>query len=221
MTNSRTNASEHVAVGCGSKTSRRVWPLRTLAWRRTEIIHADLAAGVVSATFKQQRDKDSTQQQAADIAKLLSQSQSTLRDRAVSLSGRWEPPGLTDEVQALGDFQKDMMAASEAMAPAAQQLQQEKGRTPSPTSKRLSNSCCAPNPPYGRFRLRLERAAEVEAAAVAVAVMAAGAIVTPAGTDQRNLRRVGFAGLDEKILADAHGLALRDASDATPAPSKR
>ena len=36
----------------------------------------------------------------------------------------------------------------------------------------------------------------------------AGVVVAPAGTHQRNLRRVGFAGLDEKILADANGLAL-------------
>jgi hypothetical protein len=33
---------------------------------------------------------------------------------------------LTDEVQAISDFQKDMIAASEAMTPAAQQLQQQK-----------------------------------------------------------------------------------------------
>src|SRR6202035_1385838 len=38
-------------------------------------------------------------------------------------------------------------------------------------------------------------------------------VVTPAGTHQRNLRRVGFAGLDEKILADANGLAFSNAGD--------
>jgi hypothetical protein len=81
---------------------------------------------IIFATFKQQRDKNSTQQQAADIAKLLAQSQSTLRDQAVSLSGRLQARELTGEVQAIGDFQKDMVAASEAMAPAAQQLQKEK-----------------------------------------------------------------------------------------------
>ncbi len=45
---------------------------------------------IISATFKQQGDKNSTQQQATDIAKLLSQSQSTLHDQAVTLS---EPLG--------------------------------------------------------------------------------------------------------------------------------
>ena len=63
-------------------------------------------------TFKQQGDKNSTAQQAADIAKLLSQSQATLHDQAVSLSGRLEARELTNEVQAISDFQKDMIAAS-------------------------------------------------------------------------------------------------------------
>jgi hypothetical protein len=81
---------------------------------------------IIFATFKQQRDKNSTEQQAADIAKLLAQSQSTLRDQAVSLSGRLQARELTDQVHAISDFQKDMVAASEAMAPAAQQLQQKK-----------------------------------------------------------------------------------------------
>ncbi len=79
---------------------------------------------IISATFKQQGDKNSTQQQATDIAKLLSQSQATLHDQAVTLSGRLEARELTDEVQAISDFQKDMIAAASAMAPAAQQLQQ-------------------------------------------------------------------------------------------------
>ena len=91
---------------------------------------------IISATFKQQSDKNSTQQQATDIAKLLSQSQSTLRDQAVSLSGRLQVRELTDEVQAIGDFQKDMIAASEAMAPAMQQLQQEKWKEAVPNEQK-------------------------------------------------------------------------------------
>ena len=54
------------------------------------------------------------------------QSQSTLHDQAITLSGRLQARELTDEVQAISDFQKDMIAASEAMGPAAQQLQQQK-----------------------------------------------------------------------------------------------
>ena len=38
----------------------------------------------------------------------------------MSLSGRLEARELTDQVQAIGDFQKDMIAASDAMGPAAQ-----------------------------------------------------------------------------------------------------
>ncbi len=91
---------------------------------------------IISATFKQQGDKNSTQQQAIDIAKLLSQSQATLRDQAVSLSGRLEARELTNEVQAISDFQKDMIAASNAMAPAAQQLQNEKWKDAIPNEQK-------------------------------------------------------------------------------------
>src|SRR5471032_2782 len=91
---------------------------------------------IISATFKQQGDKRSTQQQATDIARLLTQSQSTLRDQAVSLSGRLQARELTDEVQAISDFQKDMIAASQAMAPAAQQLQQEKWKDAIPNEQK-------------------------------------------------------------------------------------
>ena len=91
---------------------------------------------IISATFRQQGEKNPTQQQAADIAKLLSQSQATLRDQAVSLSDRLEARELTDEVEAISDFQKDMMAASAAMAPAAQQLQQEKWKDAIPNEQK-------------------------------------------------------------------------------------
>jgi hypothetical protein len=91
---------------------------------------------IISQTFKQQGDKNSTQQQATDIAKLLSQSQSTLHDQAVTLSGRLEARELTDEVKAIGDFEKDMLAASAAMAPAAQQLQQQKWKDAIPNEQK-------------------------------------------------------------------------------------
>jgi hypothetical protein len=91
---------------------------------------------IISATFKQQGDKNSTQQQATDIAKLLSQSQSTLRDQAISLSERLQARELTDEVKAIADFQKDMLAASQAMAPAAQQLQQQKWKDAIPNEQK-------------------------------------------------------------------------------------
>ena len=95
---------------------------------------------IISQTFKQQGDKNSTQQQAADIAKLLSQSQSTLHDQAVTLSGRLEARELTDEVKAIGDFEKDMLAASQAMEPAAQQLQQQKWKDAIPNEQKALQS---------------------------------------------------------------------------------
>jgi hypothetical protein len=91
---------------------------------------------IISATFKQQTDKNSTQQQATDIAKLLAQSQATLHDQAVTLSGRLEARELTDEVQSIKDFQKDMLAAANAMAPAAQQLQQQKWKDAIPNEQK-------------------------------------------------------------------------------------
>jgi hypothetical protein len=95
---------------------------------------------IISQTFKQQGDKNATQQQAADIAKLLSQSQSTLHDQAVTLSGRLEARELTDEVKAIGDFQKDMLAASQAMEPAAHQLQQQKWKDAIPNEQKALQS---------------------------------------------------------------------------------
>jgi hypothetical protein len=95
---------------------------------------------IISQTFKQQGDKNSTPQQAADIAKLLSQSQSTLHDQAITLSGRLEARELTDAVKAIGDFEKDMLAASQAMAPAAQQLQQQKWKDAIPNEQKALQS---------------------------------------------------------------------------------
>ena len=91
---------------------------------------------IISATFKQQGDKNATKQQADAIAKLLSQSQATLRDQAATLSGRLQARELTDEVQAISDFQKDMTAASNAMTPAAEQLQHEKWKEAIPNEQK-------------------------------------------------------------------------------------
>ncbi|MDP8989098.1 MAG: hypothetical protein M3N41_03330, partial [Acidobacteriota bacterium] len=91
---------------------------------------------IIAATFKQQGDKHATQQQATGIAKLLYQSQSTLHDQAVTLSGRLEARELTSEVQAISDFQKDMLAASASMEPAAQQLQQQKWKEAIPNEQK-------------------------------------------------------------------------------------
>jgi hypothetical protein len=108
---------------------------------------------IISATFKQAGDKNSTQQQATDIAKLLSQSQSTLKDQAVSLSGRLEARELTNEVQAINDFQKDMLAASEAMAPAARELQQEKWKEAIPSEQKALQSLLRAEATFRRIQV--------------------------------------------------------------------
>ncbi len=108
---------------------------------------------IISATFKQQGDKNSTPQQATDIAKLLSQSQSTLRDQAVSLSGRLEARELTNEVQAISDFQKDMLAASSAMQPAAQQLQQQKWKDAIPNEQKALQSLLRAEATFRRIQV--------------------------------------------------------------------
>jgi hypothetical protein len=120
-------SQSQVAGGGGGGGGGQGDPSQQISQREKEII---------AATFKQQADKQSTAQQAADISKLLSESQATLRDQAVTLSGRLEARELTNEVQAIGDFEKDMLAASRAMAPAAQQLHQEKWKDAIPNEQK-------------------------------------------------------------------------------------
>ena len=122
---------------------------------------------IISATFKQQGDKNATQQQAADIAKLLSQSQATLHDQAVSLSGRLQARELTDEVQAISDFQKDMIAASEAMAPAAQQLQQQKWKDAIPNEQKALQFLLRAEATFRQIQVAFGARAAVEAVAAA------------------------------------------------------
>ena len=59
-----------------------------------------------------------------------------MRDQAVSLSGRLQARELTEKMHAISDFQKDMTAASEAMAPAAQNLQQKKWKDAIPNEQK-------------------------------------------------------------------------------------
>ncbi|HEV2472862.1 MAG TPA: hypothetical protein VGS41_09370, partial [Chthonomonadales bacterium] len=83
---------------------------------------------IIAATFKQKGESEQkpSKQESAENAKFLSGVQGKLRDQALSLAGRLERRELTDENQAFSDFEKDMSAAAEAMAPAAQKLQQQK-----------------------------------------------------------------------------------------------
>ncbi len=71
------------AIAAVGRRRRRGW------WRRgnqsAQISQREKE--IISATFKQQGDKNSTQQQAAEISKLLAQSQATLHDQAMTLPG--------------------------------------------------------------------------------------------------------------------------------------
>ncbi len=112
---------------------------------------------IISQTFKQQGDKNSTAQQAADMAKLLSQAQATLRAQSITLSGRLEARELTTEMTC---YQR--VPEGHARAPPRpwvlprNSCSRRSGRMPFLTSRRRCNPCCARKPRSGRFRLRLE-----------------------------------------------------------------
>ncbi|MGH9519384.1 MAG: hypothetical protein ACRD2D_07025, partial [Terriglobales bacterium] len=90
---------------------------------------ADREKEIIAQTFKQQHTQAFTTaagKLANDNAKLLSSSQSTLHDQALSMSGRMDSRELTGENQAFTEFQQDMQAAAQAMAPAAASLTGQK-----------------------------------------------------------------------------------------------
>jgi hypothetical protein len=76
-----------------------------------------------------------------------------LRDQAVSLSGRLEARELTDEVKAIGDFEKDMLAASQAMEPAAQQLQQQRWKDAIPNEQKALQSLLRAEATFRRIQV--------------------------------------------------------------------
>jgi hypothetical protein len=80
---------------------------------------------IIGATWKQQTDKTATAQKAADQAKFLSQVQATLRDQALSLAGRLNARELSQQNEEFNSFESDMIAASQAMNPAAEKLKQQ------------------------------------------------------------------------------------------------
>ena len=143
---------------------------------------------IISATFKQQGDKNSTQQQAVEIAKLLSQSQATLHDQAITLSGRLQARELTDEVQAISDFQKDMIAASEAMAPAAQQLQQEKWKDAIPNEQKALQYLLRAEATFRQIQVAFGRSRVAEAVGAAGGARSGGAVRSGARYREESVR---------------------------------
>ena len=91
---------------------------------------------IIAATWNQQTDMKASKQQASETAKFLSDTQSKLRDQALSLAGRLEKRELTEENQEFSDFQKDMNAAAGEMGPAAEKLQALKWSDAIPAEQR-------------------------------------------------------------------------------------
>jgi hypothetical protein len=81
---------------------------------------------IIAETWKQQGDKKTTKQGAAETAKFLSKVQSKLRDQAKSLAGRMQSRELSQQNEEFNGFVKDMNAAADAMGPASEKLQQQK-----------------------------------------------------------------------------------------------
>jgi hypothetical protein len=91
---------------------------------------------LIAATWKQQNDKTSTAQQAADIAKVLSEAQAKLREQALALSGRMQSRDLAEANEEFNSFEKDMQAAAAAMVPSADKLKQLAWRDAMPNEQK-------------------------------------------------------------------------------------
>jgi hypothetical protein len=79
---------------------------------------------LIAATWKQQNDKASTAQQAADMGKVLYEAQTKLREQALALSGRMQSRDLSAANEEFNSFEKDMQTAAAAMVPSAEKLKQ-------------------------------------------------------------------------------------------------
>ena len=81
---------------------------------------------IISSTWKQNGDKKTTKEQAAEAAKFLADVQAKLRDQAKSLAQRMQSRELSQANEEFNGFVTDMNAAAEAMGPASEKLQQQK-----------------------------------------------------------------------------------------------
>ncbi|HXP59431.1 MAG TPA: hypothetical protein VN829_03015, partial [Dongiaceae bacterium] len=81
---------------------------------------------IIAETWKHELGKNASGENLTEAAKFLSGVQAKLRDQSLSLAGRLERRELTEENSDFSQFQQDMNAAAQAMAPAAQSLQQQK-----------------------------------------------------------------------------------------------
>ncbi len=77
---------------------------------------------LIAATWKQQNDKTATPKDTAAQGQFLSDAQRKLRDQVNALSVRIQSRDISEANGEFTDFDKDMQAAAEAMAPAADKL---------------------------------------------------------------------------------------------------
>lgn len=91
---------------------------------------------LIAATWKQQNDKTSTAQKAADMGKVLSEAQTKLREQALALSGRMQSRDLAEANEEFNSFEKDMQAAAAAMVPSADKLKQLAWRDAMPNEQK-------------------------------------------------------------------------------------
>ncbi|MGH9407456.1 MAG: hypothetical protein ACRD3D_16680 [Terriglobia bacterium] len=91
---------------------------------------------IIAATWKQQVDGPAARQQAAGTGTFLSSAQDKLRSQALSLAGRLQARDLTFENDAFSEFQRDMSAAADAMAPASKRLRQQKWKDALPNEEK-------------------------------------------------------------------------------------
>ena len=91
---------------------------------------------LIAATWKQQNDKTSTPQQAADVGKVLSEAQVKLREQALALSGRMQSRDLASANEEFNSFEKDMQVAAAAMMPSAEKLKQLAWRDAMPNEQK-------------------------------------------------------------------------------------
>jgi beta-lactamase regulating signal transducer with metallopeptidase domain len=81
---------------------------------------------IIAATFRQESDKTMDPQQAAGAATQLAMTQAKLHYLAGSLLLEFQAREMAGGTQANSEFEKDMMAAVDAMRPAAEQLQEQR-----------------------------------------------------------------------------------------------
>jgi hypothetical protein len=91
---------------------------------------------LIAATWKQQNDKASTPQQAADMGKVLSEAQTKLREQVLALSGRMQSRDLAEANEEFNSFEKDMQVAAAAMVPSADKLKQLAWRDAMPNEQK-------------------------------------------------------------------------------------